>query len=65
MVEWRGKPVSDLSKSELRYALQDAAVALVVARRTNEKDSLFRGLLFGGLAGAALSAVAITFGLMI
>ncbi len=65
MIKWRGKTVTDLSRTELNYALQDAILALMHAKKANNEDHLFRGLLYGGFLGAVLAASAIMFGLMI
>lgn len=62
MVTWRGKSSNNLSNSELQYALQDAVEALTLQKRTVSEDSLYRGLMFGFLAGAILAATAFGIG---
>ena len=59
MVKWRNKPLDELSKSELQYALQDAVEALTVNQRQMDEKILFRGLLYGLLAGAFAAAATI------
>ena len=59
MVKWRNKSMDDLSKSELQYALQDAVEALTNQQRKLEEDSLYRGLVYGLLAGSLATALTI------
>ena len=59
MVKWRNKSMDDLSKSELQYALQDAVEALTIQQRKLEEDSLYRGLVYGLLAGSLATALTI------
>ena len=56
MVKWRNKPIDQLSKDELQYALQDAVEALTVSQRDMDEKILFRGLLYGLFGGAFAAA---------
>ncbi|MEP5181328.1 MAG: hypothetical protein ABJQ85_17260 [Rhizobiaceae bacterium] len=59
MVKWRNKSIEELSKSELQYALQDAVEALTLKQAMLNEDSLYRGLIYGLLAGASVTAFSI------
>ena len=59
MVKWRNKPLDELSKSELQYALQDAVEALTINQRQMDEKILFRGLLYGLFAGAFAASATI------
>ena len=59
MVRWRNKPLDELSKTELQYALQDAVEAMSVSQRQMDEKILFRGLLYGLFAGAFAASATI------
>ena len=59
MVKWRNKPLNELSKTELQYALQDAVEAMSVSQRQMDEKILFRGLLYGLFAGAFAASATI------
>ena len=59
MVKWRNKPLDELSKTELQYALQDAVEAMSVSQRRMDEKILFRGLLYGLFAGAFAASATI------
>ena len=59
MVKWRNKPLDELSKTELQYALQDAVEAMTVSQRQMDEKILFRGLLYGLFAGAFTASATI------
>ena len=56
MVKWRNKSIEQLSKEELQYALQDAVEALTLNQKALNEDSLYKGLLYGLMAGSFAAA---------
>ena len=56
MAKWRNKQIDELSKPELELALRDAMQALAIKQEVLHEQSLYRGLVYGLLAGASATA---------
>jgi hypothetical protein len=60
MVAWRNRPIENLSRDELRLALEDAADEMLRARSTFGRDQFLTTFVAGALAGATVACVVLT-----
>ena len=56
MAKWQNKSIDELTKPELQLALRDAVQALTVRQELLDTQSLYRGLIYGLIAGASMTA---------
>ena len=65
MVYWRGQPLDCLPRTDLERAANDAIEELVGLRDNHQRRESHDNVLLGFILGAAFSAVAVLFGIML
>lgn len=60
MIIWKNRRIEDLAVGELRLALEEAADEIIKAQRTFGSDQVWTTLFAGFLAGAVVSALALS-----
>lgn len=60
MITWKNRNIDDLVAAELRLALEEAADEIVKAQRSFGADQVWTTLFAGFIAGAVVSALALS-----